>query len=252
MNRFRQVSHYAWLQSNDIAKAEDRGASYRLRIYYDMMRCFLKYRMWTNQYVKESFHKRTAEEREKIGARYLESGKKRDAWQKDFRDNRDFLVKYSNIKYEKSSLREKRNKAYTERFHAGKNLFVEYDVNISRQHYFDGQISIGDNVFLGKHVFIDYSGVVVLRNNVKLANGVIIETHDHTIFSDPNASVAIANPSELIISEGAIICSRAIILSTCHYIGKFARIGAGAVVTKDVPDYAVAVGVPAKVVKYLN
>ncbi len=251
MNRFRQVSHYAWIQSFDIAKAENKGASYRLKIYYDMMRCFLKYRMWTNQYIKENFHKRKAVEREEIGAKCLETGKKRDAWQKDFRGNREFLIKYTNIKYERASLREKRNKAYTERFHAGKNLFVEYDVNISRQHYLDGTISIGDNVLLGKHVFIDYSGDLIIRDNVKIANGVIIETHDHDIFSNPNVSVKIANPSKLIINEGTIVGSRAIILSTCHYIGKNVRVGAGAVVTKDVPDYSVAVGVPAKVVKTL-
>lgn len=35
-------------------------------------------------------------------------------------------------------------------------------------------------------------------------------------------------------------------------IGEYAVVGAGAVVTKDIPDYAVAVGAPAKVIKYLN
>ena len=55
--------------------------------------------------------------------------------------------------------------------------------------------------------------------------------------------------TSLTIEEGAVIGSRAIILATCHYIGKYARIGAGAVVTKDVPDYAIAVGIPAKVVR---
>ena len=38
-------------------------------------------------------------------------------------------------------------------------------------------------------------------------------------------------------------------MPTCHIIGKFARLGAGAGVTKDIPDYAVAVGVPAKIVR---
>lgn len=58
--------------------------------------------------------------------------------------------------------------------------------------------------------------------------------------------------TSLRICEGAYIGSRAIILDSCNYIGKYARIGAGAVVTKDVPDYALVVGVPAKVVKMLN
>ena len=58
-------------------------------------------------------------------------------------------------------------------------------------------------------------------------------------------------PTELVIGEKAYIGTRAIILDSCNYIGKYARIGAGAVVVKDIPDYAVAVGVPAKVVKII-
>ena len=248
MNRLRQVSHYAWIQSVDIAKAENRGTSYRLKIYYDMMRCFLKYRMWTNQYVKENFYKRTAEEREEIGAKYLESGKIRDSWQKDFRENREFLIKYSNIKYEHASLREKRNRAYTERFHAGKNLFVEYDVNISRQHYLEGTISIGDNVLLGKHVFIDYSGHLIIHDNVAIANGVIIETHTHHIERGRGGG---AIPSRLEIGKGVKVLSRSYIADTCHSIGRYARIGAGTYVRSNIPPYAIVMGNPAKIIGFL-
>lgn len=59
-------------------------------------------------------------------------------------------------------------------------------------------------------------------------------------------------PTKLHICKGAYIGTHAIILDSCNYIGKCARIGAGAVVTKDIPDYAVAVGIPAKVVKFIN
>lgn len=208
--------------------------------------------MWTNQYVKERFWEKNSIERAAIGADYLEKGKKRDAWQEDFRDNRKFLVKYTNIKYEKASLRAKRNEAYAKRFNADKDLFVEYGVNLSRQHYLDGAIKIGKNVLLAKNVFIDYSGDVLIGNNVQLTNGVVIETHHHAFHSDPQASRDIVTPTSLRIEDGAVIGTRAIILSSCHYIGKNARIGAGAVVTKDVPDDALAVGVPARVIKYLG
>ncbi len=247
MNRFRQVSHYAWLQSNNIAKAENKGSSYRLKIYYDMMRCFLKYRMWTNQYVKESFHKRTTEERDEIGVKYLESGKIRDAWQKDFRENRDFLIKYMNIKYERASLREKRNKAYTKRYHAGKNLFVEYDVNISRQHYLNGTLTIGDNVLLAKHVFIDYSGELIIHDNVSIAHGVIIETHTHPI----EKSRQTPTPGRLEIFEDVKILSNSYIADTCHSIGRFARIGAGSYIRSNIPPYAIVMGNPAKIIGFL-
>lgn len=247
MNRFRQVSHYAWLQSNDIAKAENKGTSYRLKIYCDMMRCFMKYRMWTNQYVKENFHIRTTEERDEIGAKYLESGKIRDAWQKDFRENRKFLIKYSNIKYEKAGLREKRNRAYTKRYHTGNNLCVEYDVNISRQHYLDGTIKIGNNVLLAKHVFIDYSGELIIHDNVAIANGVIIETHTHDI----NYSFGCGIKGHLEIAECVKLLSRSYIADTCHSIGRYARIGAGSYVRSNIPPYAIVIGNPAKIIGFM-
>ena len=209
ISRFRQVARYAWKQSIDLSV--ETGKS-RLSLFFDMLRCFRKYLMWTNQYIQEKFYEKSTEEREKIGQKYYEAGLIRDAWQKDFRVNREFLIKYSNIKYEKASLREKRNEAYTKRYHAGKKLLVEYDVNISRQHYLEGSITIGDNVLLAKHVFIDYSGDVCIKDNVQLTNDVIIETHHHPFHSDPSLPRTIVEPSSLIIEEGAVIGSRAIIL----------------------------------------
>ncbi|MDO4190166.1 MAG: acyltransferase [Bacteroidales bacterium] len=146
-------------------------------------------------------------------------------------------------------MREKRKKAYTARYGTGPGLDVEYDVNISRQHYLDGTISIGKNVLLAKHVFIDYSGFVTIKDNVQLTNGVIIESHHHPFHSDHHQSRAIAEQTTLVIEEGAVVGSRAIIMPSCHYIGKHSRVGAGAVVTHDVPDFAVVAGVPAKIIR---
>ncbi len=78
----------------------------------------------------------------------------------------------------------------------------------------------------------------------------LIESHYHPFHSDHNKSRDLVEPTSLVIEDGAVIGSRAIIMPSCHRIGKHARIGAGAVVTKDIPDYAVAVGVPAKVVRF--
>ena len=149
-------------------------------------------------------------------------------------------------------MREKRNEAYRKKFGAGKGLMVEYDVNISRQHYLNGSIKIGSNVLLAKHSFIDYSGEVTIGDDVQITNGVIIETHHHPFHSDYTQPRNIVHSTTLKIADGAVLGSRCIILSSCHYIGKHARVGAGAVVTKDVPDYAVVVGVPAKVIKVIH
>lgn len=247
--RLKQVLSYGWIHSGQIANNEKQGILYRIKIFFDIIYCFRYYKMWSNQYLKEKLYLLEKNKRHQIEVKYREEGIKRDNWQKDFIENRKFLVKYSNIKYELSHLREKRNKAYTKRYHAGDKLFVEYNVNISRQHYLDGSISIGNNVLLAKNVFIDYSGNIIIKDNVQITNGVIIETHHHGFHSDYRIKREIVTPSNLLIEEGAVIGSRAIILDSCNYIGKNARIGAGAVVTKDIPDNAIAVGVPAKVIK---
>lgn len=251
IKRLQQVLKYGWLHAGEIAEAEKTFYK-QYKIFFDILYCFRHYKMWSNEYKKEKFYLLSSAERETLGQKYKEQGIKRDYWQKDFMENRKFLVKYTNIKYELSHLREVRNRVYAKRFNAGKNLMVEHDVNISRQHYLDGNIQIGDNVLLAKHVFIDYSGNVIIKDNVQLTNGVIIESHHHAFHSDYNKSRQEIFPTEITIEEGAVIGSRAIILSSCHYIGKHARIGAGAVVTRDVPDYTVVGGVPAKVIRLAN
>ena len=246
MSRLSQVIQYALIHSKEISRTNGRNSLFRLRIFFDMIYCFLKYRMWTNQYVKENFHQKSKDERKRLGLQYREEGKKRDAWQKDFRENRRFFIKYGNIKYEKASLRKKRDKAYTKRYRTGKNLFVEYDVNISRQHYLEGTIKIGNNVLLAKHVFIDYSGEVIIHDDVSVANDVIIETHTHTLVGKDTNPIQ----SKLEIFEGVAILSRAYIADTCHSIGRRAIIGAGSYVRNNIPPYAIVMGNPAKIVGF--
>ena len=130
----------------------------------------------------------------------------------------------------------------------GDGCIVQYDVDINRAHFLNGKISVGNHVLLAKHVFIDYSGEVVIDDGVKLAMGVIIETHYRDMEAYEHGK-DINIPTKLHVCEGAYVGSRAMILASCHYIGKHARIGAGAVVTKDVPDYATVVGIPAKVIR---
>lgn len=247
----RQVLKYGWMHAGQIASSEHKGFIYRARIFFDILYCYHTYRMWSNQYLKEKFWALPQGSRKELGDRFREKGKQRDEWQKDFIENRRFLERYTSRKYERPTLREKRNKAYAQRYNMGSHCHVEYDVELSRQHYLPGTISIGNRVLLAKHVFIDYSGTLSIHDGVKLTNGVIIETHCHDLDAYKRGK-DVDIPTSLEIRENAFIGSRAIILPTCHYIGKNARIGAGAVVTKDIPDNALAVGVPAKVIKILE
>lgn len=252
MSRLFQVLQYGRKHAVQIAKENNFSCIKRYSIFVDILSCYRKYRMWSNQYLKERFWELPREERKKLGATYLEKGLERDAWQKRFQSDKRLYVKYGAPKYELGSRRRtKRNKAYQEHYGAGEGFFVENDVQICQQHYLNGSIKIGKNVLLAKHVFIDYSGIVEIKDGVKVAAGVSIESHHRDIDAyNQGKDVNIGTP--LVIEEGAYIGTHAIILDSCNYIGKCSRIGAGAVVVKDIPDYAVAVGIPAKVVKVLD
>ena len=54
--RFKQVWHYAKKDSIKIKEQNGKGYLYRLNIFLDMIYSYLKYNMWTNQYVKEEFY----------------------------------------------------------------------------------------------------------------------------------------------------------------------------------------------------
>lgn len=251
VKRINQLLYFGWKHASLIAQRETKNIIFRLRVFGDILACFHHYKMWSNQYLKESFYKLSKEERETIGNQYRQTGILRDEWYQDFVENRKFLARYTSRKFELPQNREKRNLAYQKRYNMGKGCFIEYNVELSRQHYLPGTIKIGNNVLLAKNVFIDYSGEVIIEDGVKLANGVIIESH-HRDLEAYRKGQDVNIPTTIHIAEDAYIGSRAIIMSSCHYIGKNARVGAGAVVTKDVPDNAVVVGVPAKVIRYLE
>lgn len=116
---------------------------------------------------------------------------------------------------------------------------------------------IGENCNIGQNVVI--SPEVVLGKNVKVQNNVSIYTGvicEDDVFLGPSAVFTnITNPRSSInrknqyvktnVRNGATIGANATIVCG-HDIGSFAFIGAGAVVTKNVPDYALVIGNPAK------
>jgi UDP-2-acetamido-3-amino-2,3-dideoxy-glucuronate N-acetyltransferase len=116
---------------------------------------------------------------------------------------------------------------------------------------------IGVNCNLGQNVVV--SPQVVLGNNVKVQNNVSIYTGviiEDDVFLGPsmvftnvvNPRSAINRKSEYaktIVKKGATIGANATVVCG-HNIGRYAFIGAGAVVTKNVPDYALVMGNPAR------
>lgn len=114
--------------------------------------------------------------------------------------------------------------------------------------------SLGQNVNVAGNVTIGND--VKIQNNVSIYEGVELEdgvfcgpscvfTNDLT----PRARYPKGreNYKRTLVKEGASIGANATIVCG-HTVGKFAMVAAGAVVTKDVPDYALVAGVPAKVI----
>lgn len=117
--------------------------------------------------------------------------------------------------------------------------------------------SIGQNVMIGPKVKIG-SGCKI-QNNVSLYEGVILEDD---VFCGPSCVFTnVLNPRAFIsrkaefkmtkVKRGATIGANATILCG-NTIGAYAFIGAGAVVAKDVPDFALMAGVPAKRIGWMS
>ncbi len=122
---------------------------------------------------------------------------------------------------------------------------------------------IGKNCNLGQNVVV--SPEVILGNNVKVQNNVSIYTGvicEDDVFLGPSMVFTnVVNPRSAIsrknqyektyVGKGATIGANATVICG-HDIGKYAFIGAGTVVTKSIPDYALVVGNPARQIGWMS
>jgi acetyltransferase-like isoleucine patch superfamily enzyme len=128
----------------------------------------------------------------------------------------------------------------------GDSVFIGAQAMI--QGRFDGTCRIGNHVWIGPQAYFDARNLV-LEDYVGWGPGAKVLGSEHT--GDPIDQPIIATPltiKPVVIGFGADIGTNATILPGVH-IGANAVIGAGAVVNHDVPEYAVAAGVPAKIIR---
>lgn len=104
-------------------------------------------------------------------------------------------------------------------------------------------ISIGDGSVIGDHVFLDGRAVLNIGKYVDIASSVMIYNSEHNLESETFS----VKEEKVQIGDYVFIGPRAIILPGLT-IGKGAVVAAGAVVTKDVPEFSIVGGVPAEVI----
>ncbi len=125
------------------------------------------------------------------------------------------------------------------------------NVNIEKGADFALNIKIGNNSGIGKDSIV--GAYTQIGDNVMMGEACFIYTRNHKTdrLDIPMCSQGFDEYKPVIISDDVWIGARVTILPGAK-IGKGAIIGAGAVVTGEIPDYAVAGGVPARVIKYRN
>ena len=139
---------------------------------------------------------------------------------------------------------------YKRYFNIGKNPIIENDVWIQRTHGLRGTIKIGDRVLLARHSSIDYSGEVVIENDVWLSEGCQVHSHLHQINEGRiNRQKGNIIPTKLILKKGCWIGANAIILPQVKEVGENSIIAAGSIVTKPVPKNTIVAGNPAKILR---
>ncbi|WP_256013635.1 acyltransferase [Desertivirga xinjiangensis] len=155
--------------------------------------------------------------------------------------------------------RHKRGKGSTIRFNTRLDLLPFNDFQIGAFSAIEEFSTVNNGVgavIIGERTIIGMSNVIIgpvsIGNNVMLAQNIVVSGLNHG-YEDVNVP-----PAEQEVSTKAIIISDDVwigansVITAGVTIGKHSVIGAGSVVTKSVPDYAVAAGNPARIIKKYN
>lgn len=128
-------------------------------------------------------------------------------------------------------------------------------LNVEKGAYFGNgkDVHVGTLVGLGKN-FTLHNCFLCIEDNLMMGEDVMIIGGGHCFdkLDIPMGNQGSKEKTALHICSDVWIGARAIILPGCTRIGQGAIVGAGAVVTKDVPDYAIVGGNPAKTIRYRN
>ncbi|MDX2008168.1 MAG: acyltransferase [Meiothermus sp.] len=104
-------------------------------------------------------------------------------------------------------------------------------------------LEVGDDVVVHRHCLLDDIGGLVIGDRASVSDYVDIYSHTHHVMASPDVTL-----KQTLIGADVRITTRSTVLAGV-VVGDDAMIGTGALVTKDVPPHAIAMGRPAKVIK---
>ena len=128
-------------------------------------------------------------------------------------------------------------------FYGLAGMRVAGTIHMWARFYDPSNIEIGSDSIVGDHAFLDGRAKLKIGNHVDIASQVMIYNSEH----DMSVEDFLARLEPVEIGDYVFIGPRAIIMPGIK-IGKGAIVAAGAVVTHDVPEFAIVGGVPAKVI----
>ena len=137
---------------------------------------------------------------------------------------------------------------HPEHLFLGANVYVGHQAILKA--YYQNELRIGDGTWIGQACFIHGAGGVTIGRNVGVGPHVCIISSMHC---EQGRSVPILHSAiefaPVVIEEGADLGVGSTLLPGVT-VGSGAQVGAGAVVTRDVPPYAVVAGNPARLLRF--
>jgi acetyltransferase-like isoleucine patch superfamily enzyme len=130
----------------------------------------------------------------------------------------------------------------------GRNVYVGHQTILKG--YYKNELRIGDETWIGQQVFMHAAGGLTIGARVGIGPAVKILTSQHR--EAGREFPVLFSPVEMaavVIDDDADLGIGAIVLPGVH-VGRGAVVGAGAVVTRDVPAYAVVAGSPARILRH--
>ena len=166
---------------------------------------------------------------------------------------KDYKAKYENIREEQAKLMKNKynrvlplDEMLSDRWKKCSLLGFGEGTSIYENVYVYGEPKVGKNVWIGPLVVLDATGGLEIGNGCEISCNVMIFTHTTHLRCVSERKMGIIH-KPVIIGDYVYVGSGTVILPGVT-IGKKSIIGAGSVVTRNIPPFSVAMGIPARIV----